>query len=51
MAGVVVQAILGLIGFVGYGIRAGSIAAFWMAKIGVVAAGSCFAALQSLAML
>lgn len=50
MAGIVIKAILCVFGFAGQGIRTGSIAAWWMAKAGAVAAGSVFAILQSLAM-
>jgi hypothetical protein len=41
---------LGIIGFVPTGIRAGSMAAIWMSKIGIVAAKSLFSILQAAAM-
>lgn len=47
---VAIPTILALIGFGPGGVVAGSFAAAWMAKLGVVTAGSLYAFLQSLAM-
>lgn len=46
----IAKGILYLLGFTAEGIRYGSIAAMWMAKIGVVATKSFFSLLQSFAM-
>jgi hypothetical protein len=46
----VVKPVLLIIGFTSYGIRAGSYAAIWMAKLAIVSVGSLFACLQSIAM-
>lgn len=45
-----IKIILALLGFTAQGIKFGSFAAWWMAKQGIVFAGSLFALLQSFAM-
>ena len=47
---IIVKIVLWIIGFTAIGIRAGSLAAWWMAKMGIVTVNSFFALLQSFAM-
>jgi hypothetical protein len=46
----ILKILLGLAGFTATGIKAGSYAALWMAKIGIVTAKSFFSLLQSISM-